>query len=226
MIPLLPLAAGGLLLLLFGRKAEASTSEQTPAPVPAQPANRTGDVPGRDPEPVKQIAQAATKAAEIIQAADRPGPGATSESNLLLACQELELHLKANRPGTERPAMVATVQTLGGLKSDGKYGPMTALLMARTLKREPPAPRYGSAAALAQYKRDLSKALGTSPGQGVVPPPDSRNQQTRATSEWRYGDPIPGEKDPGTLPAPFPTLPQSTTPAATSYGPGRPLLKF
>ena len=195
--PLIPILGAGLLLLLAGGKKAAAASAEEPAkpePTPAKP-NALGDKPGaKDPPPpaVAQISSAAKAAAQVIQNADRPPPGASAADNLLIACQELELHLKANRPGTERPAMVAAVQTLGGLKSDGKYGPISALLMARTLRRTPPAPRYGNAASLAKYKADLAKLLGTSPGAGVVPPPDPRNQQTRATSEWKYGDPIPG----------------------------------
>lgn len=238
MIPIIPIVVvSSVVAWLFGSaKASAAARPNVAPPPPPSPAatptapaaapNEGGDPRSRPPANLQDVANQAQAQAAAIQAAAKLGPSATPANNRLLAAQELELHLKANRPGTESPAMVSAYQTLAGLKADGKYGPVSALALASDLRRTPPAPRYGTAAALAKYKKDLAKLLGQIPPNpaqpagtsGVVPPPDPRGQQTRATSEWRYGDPLPGEPASQLYTVP-PATPAAPTPEPRKFAP-------
>ena len=160
-LPLVPLLLGSSVLLLFFGSKKAAASPAAP------PRNATGDIPGRDEPPAKkeptsvaEVLKAAEQAAEIVQR-QSVEPVSRPADQIRQIAAELEQHLLINRPGTERPAMVAAFQTPRGLKPDGKYGPVTALDLARVLGRKPPPPRFGTAIALAKYKDDLAKLLGS-----------------------------------------------------------------
>lgn len=174
------LAAVGLGLAVFDSKPASAAAlppsppgplpptpapSPTPAPAPSIPASYLppGWKPG-DPIPPEIQAIAQTLAAAAAQV--KPPPSTPAERRRI-AATELEEELRRTKPGQENQAFVKVYQssTNGEVgKVDGKYGPKTALGLARDLGHVPPEPRVWPAGKdvrkeRAQYLRDLAQIV-------------------------------------------------------------------